>query len=48
VQRIIRAHNGRVELESNVGRGTTFRIWLPLSEPKILLLPETIQNADEK
>jgi two-component system, sporulation sensor kinase E len=48
VQRIIRAHNGRVELESNVGRGTTFRIWLPLSEPKILLLPESIQNADEK
>ncbi len=38
VQRIIRAHNGRVELESHVGRGTTFRIWLPLAERKPRLL----------
>jgi two-component system, sporulation sensor kinase E len=34
VQRIVRAHDGRIELESNVGRGTTFRIWLPLHERK--------------
>ena len=41
VQRIVRAHNGRIELESNVGRGTTFRIWLPLHErkPKLLEAP---------
>ena len=32
VQRIVRAHNGRIELESHVGRGTTFRIWLPAHE----------------
>ncbi len=38
VQRIIRAHNGRIELESHVGRGTTFRIWLPLHERKPRLL----------
>jgi two-component system, sporulation sensor kinase E len=38
VQRIIRAHNGRIELASNVGRGTTFRIWLPLHERKPRLL----------
>ena len=38
VQRIIRAHGGRVELESNVGHGTTFRIWLPLHERKPRLL----------
>lgn len=38
VQRIVRAHNGRVELESNVGRGTTFRVWLPLHERKPRLL----------
>jgi PAS domain S-box-containing protein len=38
VQRIIRDHNGRMELESHVGRGTVFRIWLPLHEkqPKLL------------
>jgi two-component system, sporulation sensor kinase E len=41
VQRIIRAHDGRIELESLVGRGTTFRIWLPLHErrPRLLEAP---------
>ena len=38
VQRIVRAHNGRIELESNVGKGTTFRVWLPLHEQKPRLL----------
>jgi PAS domain S-box-containing protein len=38
VQRIVRAHNGRIELESNIGKGTTFRIWLPLHERKPRLL----------
>jgi len=38
VQRIVRAHGGRMELESNVGRGTSFRVWLPLHErPRRLL-----------
>ncbi len=38
VQRIIRAHSGRIEIESHVGRGTTFRILLPLRErPRRLL-----------
>lgn len=40
VQRIVRAHNGRIELESHVGRGTTFRIWLPLHERRPRLLQE--------
>ncbi len=38
VQRIVRAHNGRIELESHVGRGTTFRIWLPLHERRPRML----------
>ncbi len=32
VQRIVRDHGGRIDLESHVGKGTTFRIWLPLAE----------------
>jgi PAS domain S-box-containing protein len=43
VQRIVRAHNGRIELDSHVGRGTTFRIWLPLHERKPRLLEAKTQ-----
>lgn len=44
VQRIVRAHNGRIELESNVGKGTTFRVWLPLHERKPRLLEAGAQT----
>ena len=40
VQRIVRAHGGRIELESHVGQGTTFRIRLPLHERRPRLLEE--------
>lgn len=38
VQRIMRDHGGGIELESHVGEGSTFRIWLPLHErgPRLL------------
>lgn len=38
VQRIIRGHGGRIELESRVGRGTVFRICLPLQQRQTRLL----------
>ena len=40
VQRIVRAHGGRIELESHIGRGSTFRIWFPFAKPSPRLLHE--------
>lgn len=42
VQRIVSNHDGRIELESHVGKGTSFRIWLPLHEraPRLLEAPK--------
>lgn len=39
VQRIIREHGGRIDLESAEGKGTTFRVWLPVRERATRLLP---------
>jgi two-component system, sporulation sensor kinase E len=38
VQRIVRQHGGHIEVESNVGQGTTFRISLPSHERQPRLL----------
>jgi PAS domain S-box-containing protein len=38
VQRIVRDHHGRIDVESHVGKGTVFRIWLPLYERRPRLL----------
>jgi len=32
VRRIVTAHEGRIECVSEVGRGTTFRVWIPCAE----------------
>ena len=45
VQRIVRAHEGKIEIESRVGQGTTFRIWLPSHERKPKLLGETTEKV---
>ncbi len=38
VRRIIRAHGGRIDIDSRLGQGTSVRVWLPLHEPKPRLL----------
>ena len=30
---IIQKHHGRIEVQSEVGKGTAFRVWLPLQQP---------------
>jgi signal transduction histidine kinase len=45
VQRIIRDHGGRIELESDVNQGTRFRIWLPLHEQRPRLLEASKQHG---
>ncbi len=31
---IIQKHHGRIDVHSEVGKGTTFRVWLPVKQPK--------------
>ena len=38
VQRIVREHGGTIDIESDPGRGTTFRIKLPVHEKRMRLL----------
>ena len=30
--RIVKEHGGEVKVESQVGKGTTFKIWLPIKQ----------------
>ena len=48
VRQLAELHGGRVEAESQVGEGTTFRIWLPTAppgQPLVPLDPEPLANA---
>jgi PAS domain S-box-containing protein len=44
VQRIIREHRGRIDIESRVGQGATFRIWFPVHEPQPRLLEARVHD----
>ena len=47
VQRIVRDHFGRIDVESKPRQGTTFRVWLPLHErPPRLLHAANIESAE--
>jgi two-component system, sporulation sensor kinase E len=46
VQRIVRDHGGQIEIESDVGRGTTVRILLPQRERRMRLLEAGAQRAE--
>ena len=39
VNRIVRDHNGLIDVSSRTGHGATFRIWIPLREPHPRLIP---------
>jgi two-component system, sporulation sensor kinase E len=46
VQRIVRDHSGKIELESRVGEGTMFRICLPLHERSPRLLGDRTDKTE--
>jgi len=48
VQRIVREHGGTIEIESDKGRGTTFRIKLPIHEKRTRLLEAPREEAVAK
>jgi signal transduction histidine kinase len=31
---IIQKHHGRIGMQSEVGKGTVFRVWLPIRQPR--------------
>jgi signal transduction histidine kinase len=47
VERVIREHGGLIEVSSEQGRGTTFRIFLPVAERRIRLLESEANHSSE-
>ena len=46
VRQLTELHGGRVEVESQLGEGTTFRIWLPTAPPSQRLVPLEPQQPE--
>jgi signal transduction histidine kinase len=47
VQRVVREHGGRIEVETHLGRGATFRLWLPQHERSPRLLEAVTLGQDQ-
>jgi signal transduction histidine kinase len=47
VQRVVREHGGRIEVETHLGRGATFRLWLPQHQRRPRLLEAGASGPDQ-
>ena len=43
----MRSHGGRIDVETEVGVGTTFTVWLPVSQADVPTRPVDFDEEDE-